>query len=323
MGVALPSCSQLSKTNTDLQLRHESESTWKERWEDWSREGHHQGQKQKEKRCWKSPGRQLVELEDGYEWGHLNLRSVTEESRLDEFLNTAKLAGTEFTAEKLNIRVVDFSVYTGLPSASEYAEIEQAQKDHQEFLCIPRRPHWDSTTTRKELDQLERDSFLEWRRGLVVLEENEKLVLTPFERNLEFWRQLWRVIERSDVVVQIVDARNPLLFRCEDLEKYVKEIKSEKVNVVLISKSDLLTLKQRQEWLKYFTEDCPSLTVAFWSATMETERLQQLELLNSLSPSPVLESGSEPGSESNLVAMTLPPLMNVQWMTRQSPSMTP
>ena len=42
-------------------------------------------------------------------------------------------------AEKLNIRVVDFSVYTGLPSASEYAEIEQAQKDHQEFLCIPRR----------------------------------------------------------------------------------------------------------------------------------------------------------------------------------------
>ncbi len=64
------------------------------------------------------------------------------------------------------------------------------------LFLFPSRPHWDSTTTRKELDQLERDSFLEWRRGLVVLEENEKLVLTPFERNLEFWRQLWRVIER-------------------------------------------------------------------------------------------------------------------------------
>ncbi len=73
----------------------------------------------------------------------------------------------------------------------------------------------------------------------------------------------WVLYLLSDVVVQIVDARNPLLFRCEDLvslpscfvisycfvpflqEKYVKEIKSEKVNVVLISKSDLLTLKQR------------------------------------------------------------------------------
>ena len=42
-------------------------------------------------------------------------------------------------------------------------------------------------------------------------------MITPFERNLEFWRQLWRVIERSDIIMQIVDARNPLLFRCEDL----------------------------------------------------------------------------------------------------------
>jgi large subunit GTPase 1 len=28
----------------------------------------------------------------------------------------------------------------------------------------------------------------------------------------------------SDVVVQIVDARNPLLFRCRDVEGYVKEV---------------------------------------------------------------------------------------------------
>ena len=44
------------------------------------------------------------------------------------------------------------------------------------------------------------------------VEENEKLVLTPFEKNLEVWRQLWRVVERSDLIVQIVDSRNPLLF---------------------------------------------------------------------------------------------------------------
>lgn len=38
------------------------------------------------------------ELADGYEWGRLNLQSVTEESDLNEFLSTAKLAGTEFAA---------------------------------------------------------------------------------------------------------------------------------------------------------------------------------------------------------------------------------
>jgi hypothetical protein len=39
--------------------------------------------------------------------------------------------------------------------------------------------------------------------GLVMLfrlEENKKLVLTPFEKNLDIWRQLWRVVERSDLV---------------------------------------------------------------------------------------------------------------------------
>lgn len=45
------------------------------------------------------------------------------------------------------------------------------------------------------------------------LQEDEELLITPYEKNLDFWRQLWRVIERSDVVVQIVDARDPLLFR--------------------------------------------------------------------------------------------------------------
>ena len=41
------------------------------------------------------------EVDDGYEWGRLNLQSVTEESRLDEFLSTAELAGTEFTAGRV------------------------------------------------------------------------------------------------------------------------------------------------------------------------------------------------------------------------------
>jgi len=30
--------------------------------------------------------------------------------------------------------------------------------------------------------------------------------MTPFERNLDIWRQLWRVVERSELVVQIGEA---------------------------------------------------------------------------------------------------------------------
>ncbi len=49
------------------------------------------------------------------------------------------------------------------------------------------------------------------------------------------------------MVVQIADARNPLLFRCEDLETYVRELSpdNKKLNVILINKADLLTDEQR------------------------------------------------------------------------------
>ena len=49
----------------------------------------------------------------------------------------------------------------------------------------------------------------------------------------------------SDVIVQIVDARNPLLFYCPDLEVYVREVDPTKQCVVLINKADFLTIDQR------------------------------------------------------------------------------
>lgn len=213
------------------------------------------------------------ELNDGYDWGRLNLQSVTEQSSIDDFLATAELAGTEFVAEKLNIKFVPAEARTGLLTSEESSRIRKLHEENEQFLCIPRRPHWDKSTSAEVLKQSERDSFLEWRRQLVKLEEEKKLILTPFERNLDFWRQLWRVIERSDVVVQIVDGRNPLLFRCQDLERYVKEVNQQKENIILINKADLLTEGQRQAWAAYFEKE--GVKVVFWSALIEAERLSE------------------------------------------------
>lgn len=58
------------------------------------------------------------------------------------------------------------------------------------------RPKWDVNTTPEQLQAAERDEFLEWRRCLANLQEVEGVLLTPYEKNLEFWRQLWRVVER-------------------------------------------------------------------------------------------------------------------------------
>lgn len=205
------------------------------------------------------------------------MQSVTEENSFEEFLSTAELAGTEFHAEKLNIKFINPKSGIGLLSNDEKEKVLKSQEENKALLKIPRRPKWDSSTTAHELQSKEREEFLEWRRSLSALQETEGLMLTPYEKNLEFWRQLWRVVERSDVIVQIVDARNPLLFRCEDLEAYVKEIDPKKMNMILINKADFLTEQQRQAWAKYFTDI--NLRVAFFSATLAAEKQKMKDII--------------------------------------------
>ena len=207
----------------------------------------------------------------------MKMRSITEQGALDEFLSTAELAGTDFTAEKMNnVKVihVDQSNPFLLDANAERAVMRKHQKNKGR-LTVPRRPPWDETTTPQQLDVQERESLLEWRRGLAELQENDDLLMTPFERNIEVWRQLWRVIERSDLVVQIVDARNPLLLRSEDLERYVKEVDRRKRNLLLINKADMMTQRQRNLWADYFT--AKGIAFKFFSARLAKEQQEEDE----------------------------------------------
>ncbi|CAL1695115.1 unnamed protein product [Somion occarium] len=206
------------------------------------------------------------------------LQSITQERDLDEFLNTATLAGTQFTAERRNVKIISAPAGSQqnpyLLSEEEEQKALKKQQDNKGRLRVPRRPPWDKSMTPVQLDRQEKDAFLEWRRGIAQLQEQENFLLTPFERNIEVWRQLWRVLERSHLVVQIVDARNPLRFRCEDLENYVNDVegaegeqgtgKGKRKNLLLINKADLLTAKQRREWADYF--DQQGVQYAFFSA---------------------------------------------------------
>lgn len=120
--------------------------------------------------------------------------------------------------------------------------------------------------------------------------------MTPFERNLDIWRQLWRVIERSDIIVQIVDARNPLLFRCRDLESYVKEVGADKVNFILVNKADLLTPKQRLEWARHFRRE--GIAAAFWSAASVDDDWSQQSAAESSSGPKEKEKDEEPDEDA-------------------------
>jgi large subunit GTPase 1 len=71
------------------------------------------------------------------------------------------------------------------------------------------------------------------------------------------------------VIVQIVDARNPLLFRSEDLESYVRTVDARKQNLLLINKADMMTHRQRKAWADYLNG--AKIPYQFFSASLAKE----------------------------------------------------
>ncbi|KAJ4788473.1 Large subunit GTPase 1-like protein [Rhynchospora pubera] len=160
-------------------------------------------------------------------------------------------------------------------------ERRQAQKEeealHASNLKVPRRPPWNSNMSVEELDANEKQAFLEWRRKLARLEENDMLVLTPYEKNLDIWRQLWRVLERSDLIVMVVDARDPFFYRCPDLEEYALEIDEHKRTLLLVNKADLLPFNIRKKWAEYFHQH--DILFIFWSAKAASAAIEGKTLI--------------------------------------------
>eukprot|EP00834_Sanchytrium_tribonematis_P004439 NODE_219_length_12440_cov_2.445588.p3 type:complete len:487 gc:universal NODE_219_length_12440_cov_2.445588:11706-10246(-) len=203
--------------------------------------------------------------------GKNELMSNTKENELDDFLAQASLDGTNFESEKLHVKFISQTVvkkkkYNILTPEEEQKMIESFEK-LQVNIKLPRRPKWDSNTSKEELHSVENEEFLKWRGQLAEIEETHNLLMTPFEKNLMVWKELWRVVERGDLIVQIVDARNPLLFRCSDLEKYVHEVDSRKKNLLLVNKADLLSEDQRIIWKQYFRKN--NIEFVFFSAKQE------------------------------------------------------
>ncbi|KAI4365743.1 hypothetical protein MLD38_021705 [Melastoma candidum] len=82
-----------------------------------------------------------------------------------------------------------------------------------------------------------------------------------------FYKELVRVIEVSDVILEVLDARDPLGTRCLDMEKMVLKSGPNKHLVLLLNKIDLVPKEAVEKWLKYLREELPA--VAFKCSTQE------------------------------------------------------
>jgi len=200
--------------------------------------------------------------------------SILEQSSLEEFAQLAQLSSKQFEAER------GYTVISGnqmVPVGHNQMIgnfVGGAQNGQAQYtpLTIPRRPTWEKGMTNHEIDNNEKQAFLQWRADIASREQNNvSLAITPFEKNVDIWRQLWRVIERSHLLLQIVDGRNPYFFYSADLEKYIEEVSGDKHFILLINKADYLSEEIIAHWNQFFKEK--GVAHIFFSALAEQEKL--------------------------------------------------
>ena len=135
-------------------------------------------------------------------------------------------------------------------------------------IPLPARPPWTANTTAQQLHEAEEAAFTAWLESIYGKWPAERL--NHFEHNLEVWRQLWRVVEQSDVLLCIVDIRFPLINFPPALYDYVVN-KSHKPLLVLLNKVDLVPRRVVDDWHRYFHRLYPQLpVVAYTSKPRET-----------------------------------------------------
>ena len=147
-------------------------------------------------------------------------------------------------------------------------------KNEVQFLSIPKKPKYKKGMKKEEFIRMEKESFLAWRKALAEEEmKNINKAITPYEKNIEVWKQLWMTVEKSQILFQIVDGRNPLYYRCPDLENYIKEVDKNKEIILIINKADLMNDDVRKSWSEYFKER--NIKYLFFSAVNEIEKMEK------------------------------------------------
>ncbi|XP_042227404.1 nucleolar GTP-binding protein 2-like [Homarus americanus] len=73
------------------------------------------------------------------------------------------------------------------------------------------------------------------------------------------WNELYKVIDSSDVVLQVLDARDPMGTRSKLIEKYMRTETPHKHLIFVLNKVDLVPVWVTQKWVAILSAEYPSL----------------------------------------------------------------
>ncbi|CAE6482583.1 unnamed protein product [Rhizoctonia solani] len=130
-------------------------------------------------------------------------------------------------------------------------------------LTCPHRPKWRYGMTKNEVEKNEEGSFAKWiaqtdetinawrQANLVPVQGSSESILpapTYYERNVEVWRQFWRVCELSSILMLLLDARCPPLHYPPSLDAYIKSLRPARQVILVLTKIDIVGEECTTAW---------------------------------------------------------------------------
>ncbi|XP_051483177.1 guanine nucleotide-binding protein-like 3 [Apus apus] len=166
----------------------------------------------------------------------------------------------------------------GVPSAAPFKEelLREAEQRKQRLEELKQKQKLNRQKEQEKRRKLEAKKKIEEKaEGKESSGKSKAKTKKPLDKNSKesFCRELNKVIEASDVLLEVLDARDPMGCRCPQLEQAVTCSGGDKKLLLVLNKIDLVPKENLEKWLNYLKKEFP--TVAFKSATLMKDKTMQ------------------------------------------------
>ncbi|XP_037074158.1 guanine nucleotide-binding protein-like 3 homolog [Pollicipes pollicipes] len=184
----------------------------------------------------------------------------------------------------------------GVPNLAPFKEkvIEEAQAEKQRIQQLREKKREEFKAQRRAKDGSSTSNSLNDLVSAVQTKNEEYESMAQANSSTDpsakaFYKEFRKVVESADVVIEVLDARDPLGTRSKEVEQTVLAAGSSKRLVLLLNKADLVPRENLAAWVKYLRGEFP--TVAFKASTQQQSRNLGQSALDVLScPEPLLQS---------------------------------